>query len=304
MVEMRCNLVNGNKWDIKCPYTMKPKYVVIHNTANDASAANEVAYMRSNNNEVSFHYAVDDKEIVQGILEDRNAWHTGNTEGNRYGIGIEICYSKSGGTRFMNAEKNAAEFAASILKRYGWGIDRLKKHQDFNGKYCPHRTLDLGWNRFVEMVQAHLDGDKSKEKTKDVIYCAYTSKKWLPDVTNYNDENGNGYAGITGKPIQGLRIEASDRDIFYRVHTVGGKWLGAVKNRDGKGTNSYAGIYGKHIDGVQIRTNKGKVKYRVHILGGKWLDWVSCGKTFASPSGDGYAGIYGKPIDKIQICIE
>lgn len=161
MVEIKKNLVNESKYDIKCPYSMTPKYVVVHNTANNASAANEIAYMRRNSREVSFHYAVDDKEIVQGIPENRNAWHAGDGgkgEGNRYGIAIEICYSKSGGAKFDAAEKNAAELAADILKRYGWSIDRLKKHQDFSGKYCPHRTLDLGWTRFVDMVKAYLEG--------------------------------------------------------------------------------------------------------------------------------------------------
>lgn len=38
--------------------------------------------MIDNHNEVSFHYAVDDKEIVQGIPENRNAWHSG--DGGKY----------------------------------------------------------------------------------------------------------------------------------------------------------------------------------------------------------------------------
>lgn len=40
---------------------MTPRYITIHNTDNDASAMNEVKYMISNNNKVSFHVAVDDK---------------------------------------------------------------------------------------------------------------------------------------------------------------------------------------------------------------------------------------------------
>ena len=44
-----------------------------------------------------------------------------------------------------------------ILKEHNWGIDRVKKHQDWSGKYCPHRTLDLGWQRFLNKVQRHLD---------------------------------------------------------------------------------------------------------------------------------------------------
>ena len=41
----------------------------------------------------------------------------------------ETCFSLSGGERFIQAEKNTAEFVAEILKRKGWGIERVKKHQ-------------------------------------------------------------------------------------------------------------------------------------------------------------------------------
>jgi N-acetylmuramoyl-L-alanine amidase len=44
-----------------------------------------------------------------------------------------------------------------LLKQYGWGIDKVTKHQDYSGKYCPHKTLDLGWQRFVNMVKEELD---------------------------------------------------------------------------------------------------------------------------------------------------
>lgn len=150
------NLVTTDKYNIKCPYTMQASCIVVHNTANDASARNEISYMISNNQEVSFHYAVDDKEVVQGIPENRNAWHCGdgaNGKGNREGIAIEICYSKSGGDRFTKAEQNAVDLIVDILKRYNWSIDKVTKHQDYNGKYCPHRTLDMGWDRFIKMIE-------------------------------------------------------------------------------------------------------------------------------------------------------
>ena len=184
------NLVSESKYSVKCPYAMTPEIIVVHNTANDASAANEVKYMISNNNQVSFHFAVDDKEVVQGLPLDRNAWACGdgaNGKGNRKGIQIEICYSKSGGARFENAEKNAAKFIAQLLKERGWGVDKVKKHQDFSNKYCPHRTLDKGWASFVNMVKDYLNelnkpvqstqsssisvGDKVKVKTTATHYA-------------------------------------------------------------------------------------------------------------------------------------
>ena len=95
MVPIKENLVPKDKYAIKCPYTRTPTRVVIHNTANDAPAANEISYMRYNNLEISFHYAVDDVNIVQGIPENRNAWASGDGhgKGNMEGIHIEICYS-------------------------------------------------------------------------------------------------------------------------------------------------------------------------------------------------------------------
>lgn len=161
-MEIKQNLVSSSKYDIKCPYERTPQFYVIHNTYNDAAASNEVAYMIRNDNKVSFHYAVDDVEAVQGLPEDRSAFASGDGgkgQGNLYGIHVEICYSKSGGDRFNKAEQNAAKLIADGLKAHGWGIDKVKKHQDFADKYCPHRTLDMGWQRFLNMVQANLDGN-------------------------------------------------------------------------------------------------------------------------------------------------
>ena len=155
--EMLCPTSN---WPNKCPYTMTAEAITVHNTANDASANDEISYMNRNTNQVSFHFAVDDKEVVQGLPIDRNGWHAGdgaNGYGNRKTIGIEICYSKSGGKRFDNAEQLAAKFIAQLLYERKWGIDRVGTHQMRSGKYCPHRTLDYGWERFLKMVSNELE---------------------------------------------------------------------------------------------------------------------------------------------------
>ena len=172
MVPIRKNLVAPERYSLKCPYPMKPTRIVVHNTGNDAPAKNEVSYMVRNDSEVGFHAAVDDVEVVQGIPFDRNAWACGdgNGKGNREGIHIEICYSKSGGARLIQAEKNAAEYIASLLREYGWGMDRVTKHQDYNGKYCPHRTLNMGWGRFLKMVQSELDKLSKPKEDEEMSY--------------------------------------------------------------------------------------------------------------------------------------
>lgn len=194
-------LIDPSKYGIKCPYTMTPKGICIHNTANDASAKSERNNVNrwDNNAEVSFHIAVDDEEAIQLIPLNRNAWHAGDGgtgNGNRNYIAIEICYSKSGGDKFINAEKRAAKEVAALLKQYGWGVDKIKKHQDFSNKYCPHRTLDMGWQRFLNMIQAELNGSSQPtiqgennlnvgDRVK-VIGANYATGETIPDWVKSN----------------------------------------------------------------------------------------------------------------------
>lgn len=167
---------------------MKPEGIAIHNTANDASAMSEISYMQGNNKSVSFHFAVDDYRAVQGIELNRNAWHAGdgrNGRGNRKMIAIEICYSKSGGVRFQKAQENAAILVAELLEEYGWGIEAIHTHKDFNGKNCPHRTLgDYGFGYFLNLVKKHLDDADVKEavgkpkKTNEELAEEVLAGKW------------------------------------------------------------------------------------------------------------------------------
>lgn len=308
MVNIRKIECPKDKIGIKCPNTMTPTRIVIHNTANDAHAENEINYMHSNNKEKSFHFAVDDKEIIQGIELDRNAWHAGdgNGKGNREGIAIEICYSKSGGERWLAAVENAAELVAKLLKDYGFSIDKVTKHQDYSGKHCPHRILDeYGWDNFIALVKSKLNGEVKPVEPPtpiptpteiDVTYQVWDDVKnaWLPNVKNLDD-----YAGIFGHDVCAVFANLSSGNIFYRVHTKGGKWLPEVKNRE-----DYAGIFNKPIDALCIRTDTGKtVKYAVHLRRSRrWLPFVTGYNT--ADSNNGYAGILGQEIDAVKIYIE
>ena len=302
--------ISSSLYSVKSPYLMTPQYITIHNTANDASADNEYKFMTSTNakSTTGWHIVVDDVKAIYAIPLNRNSWHAGdgvNGTGNRKSIGIEICYSKSGGSRYNKAEENCVQLVASLLKKYGLSIDRVKKHQDWSGKKCPHRILDEGrWNSFKERILKAMGGQPSSKPlpsvdyTGVITYQAYCNGKWQLPV-NKCDNTSDGYAGIYGKSISGFRCKPKYGEIIYEAHQLGGKWLGAVNSKDyssGK-SNSYAGIYNKPIDGIRIKSTKGYVDYRVHIKGGRWLDWA---RGFGD-SGNLYAGIYGKEIDGIQM---
>lgn len=230
MVKIRQNLMSSSLYSWKSPYKMTPTRIVVHNTANDASADNEIRYMNKSQAEggrqVSYHYAVDDIEAVQGLPEDRNSWNAGdggNGKGNREGIAIEICYSKSGGDCFIKAEQNAVELIVDILKRYGWGVDKVTKHQDYSGKYCPHRTLDMGWDRFINMIKEKLNGPIKQEEVKvtttnnsGFLYANYNGSSIVDALKSIGVDSSftnrkklaalNGISSYRGTPVQNTQL--------------------------------------------------------------------------------------------------
>lgn len=234
-------LIDSNKYGMKCPYSMTPKGICIHNTANDASAIAERNNVNRWNNdaEVSFHLAIDDIEAIQLIPFNRNTWHAGdggNGEGNRNYISVEICYSKSGGDRFIKAEQRAAKEVALLLKEYGWTIANVKKHQDFSAKYCPHRTLDIGWQRFLNMIQVELNllNIQSTQIEKERRY----NMKNLVCYCNQVDKRAAEYlADYLGCPCMDATISFNYSEVAENIIAVGG-------DNSNKGQNGEVGFSG------------------------------------------------------------
>lgn len=286
MVNIRQNLVNASKYNIKCPYEMNAEFIVVHNTANDASANNEITYMISNGNKVSFHYAVDDVEIVQGIPENRNAWHAGDGgsgKGNRKGLAIEICYSKSGGEKFDKAEENAAEFIASKLKEKGWGIDKVKKHQDFADKYCPHRTLDYGWERFLNKIRTYLGQatvDTSINTSKDLnsIVDEVIAGKWGngEDRKNRLSQAGYNYSEVQDLVNQKLAGSSTNSKSIDTIvdEVIAGQW-GNGNDRKTRLENAgynYQEVQNKVNEKLGVKTSNKKSNETIanEVIKGLW----------------------------------
>ena len=185
----------ANKKSLKQPYAMTPKYITIHNTSNSAPAKNEVLYMQGNNAQTGFHVAIDETYVIKCADFNRNTWHAGDGTygtGNRQSIGIEICRSTGSLDLFKKAEQNCAEYVAKLLKEYGWDISRVKRHKDWSGKYCPHKTMDLGWQRFLNMIQTELNKLNGK-----VPVASQPSTPNCPSSSVFKVGNYNGYVVTT-----------------------------------------------------------------------------------------------------------
>jgi N-acetylmuramoyl-L-alanine amidase len=162
---------------------LKPQFLTIHSTGNPSSTArNERGWLTnpSNNRTASWHIVVDEREAIEAIPLNEVAFHAGTAAGNNTSIGLEICESG-------NREKtlaHAAEVAASILKKYGWGVDRLRRHYDWSKKNCP-RILSAnnwaGWTQFKKEVEKRL----AELKKIDVEIRGKKAEGYLIDGVTY-----------------------------------------------------------------------------------------------------------------------
>ena len=142
--------------------------ITIHSTANaNSTALNERAWLDNptNNRYASWHYCVDENGVVQAIPDREEAWHCGDTGGNRHSLSIEICES---GDR-VKTLLNAAKLAAEKLTEHGLTIKELRRHADWVEKDCPRILIDpvyiyrnYGWNWFVKQVEEAVESMAEK----------------------------------------------------------------------------------------------------------------------------------------------
>jgi len=158
------------------PFRNGIAFVTIHNTAEPFSAVDErlrVVYRRKVR--TSFHFAVDEREIVQLLPLDRHGWHAGDGEGdgNLRSVGIEICRSvfRDGNSwLYRRAEENATILAAALLRHFEMPLSALRMHRDWSGKYCPHRILEAGsWNSFTARVAAAADAPETLRLAEKLV---------------------------------------------------------------------------------------------------------------------------------------
>lgn len=138
-----------------------PTSITIHQTGNiDAPAKNNHNYMKNCNKSgeriASWHVTVGYDYIIQAQSFNYKTYHAGCTNGNNGSIGIEICmYSDA--NKQKQAYLNAIELVKILLKYYGWGIDKVKRHYDWTKKNCPAWLISgkygYTWDWFKQQVQ-------------------------------------------------------------------------------------------------------------------------------------------------------
>lgn len=172
-------------------YPMTAKFITLHDTGNKAAtadAANHAKYLKGDtaaNTPVSWHFTVDDKQIIQHMPITESGWHAGDGStgsGNRQSIGIEMC--EHAGVDRVKVEANAAWLVAHLLKATNLPISAVVQHNRWSGKDCPKslRSKPNGWNVFIQCVQAELKAsDPLPQETKPEKPVSHSTFKDVPD---------------------------------------------------------------------------------------------------------------------------
>lgn len=202
---MSINITKQTSYSNTSAYSNRPlDYIVIHYTAGTTSrtgVAYNTAVMFSNPSiYASADFIVDDTTAVQfnPDIKNRYCWHCGdaknyNKGGSYYGacqnynsIGIEVCSSNKTGQMTAANDNNyyfteavinkAVELTKYLMQTYNIPADRVIRHYDVTGKYCPGI---IGWNED--------SGDVSAWKAFKARLSGTTTTKTDNSTTKAND---------------------------------------------------------------------------------------------------------------------
>lgn len=197
------------------------QYIVVHNTANTASAKQEAQNLHNNSGKSSFQYAVDDTSIYQCVHDYDTAWAVGAWKGatayirNNQSISIEVC---NPGTEFSAASKDRLHWLVrDLMEYYGIPADHVVRHWDCHSghKACPAYyagSNNKAWKELHALITSPYGETKKKlddGKIDNIPNQAYTGKAVTPKLTSpsgatfsvaYSDnvEVGYGKAKATG----------------------------------------------------------------------------------------------------------
>jgi N-acetylmuramoyl-L-alanine amidase len=136
------------------------RYITIHETDNRRAGADAEAHsslLSTDTTDITgWHYTVDDSVICHHIPDNEIAWNAGDNRskdgGNINGIGIEMCVNVT--NDFEQTLRNTAALTAELMIAYDLSMDRVKFHEDFMVKECPHRLISEGRKEeFLQMIR-------------------------------------------------------------------------------------------------------------------------------------------------------
>ena len=146
----------------------KCKYITIHETGNTNKGANALNHGKyiNNGSSATWHYTVDDKQIIQHYEDSVQCWHCGDGRGNGNlnSIGVEMCINSDG--NFNKTIENTIELVKYLMNKHNIPIANVVQHNKWNGKNCPANIRSgkpITWNTFINKI-------KNKPTENNILY--------------------------------------------------------------------------------------------------------------------------------------
>lgn len=144
--------------------------------------------------DASWHYTVDDHEIIQNYSDHIACWHAGDGSqiggGNQNGIGIELCINPDG--NYHIAMRNDARLIAGLMHKYNLNMLNIKRHRDFMVKDCPETMIrDRLWFLFLDLIaKEYISQDllPQFEVSYDIETTSSISQWVLDDIFYLNEK--------------------------------------------------------------------------------------------------------------------
>ena len=126
--------------------------IAIHNTSNDASAADEASYATRRTDGVSSHFYVDKRQVIQSLDTSARAGHAGSSNGNQNAVAVEIVGTNGKSRQWWLDNVDWVELGkvlAAVCKTYGIAVRRasvaeMKKNPKVKAFYS-HDDMRRAW---------------------------------------------------------------------------------------------------------------------------------------------------------------
>jgi len=155
-----------------------PKYIVVHETDNfnTGSGAKRHAEAQYNGHlsQMSAHYYCGSDGIYQAANHEDGTWSIGKDYGGNHSItdasninsiNVEICVNADGD--YVVARNNAIALVKEVMKITGIPAERVIRHFDAKGKYCPRTMMNAPalWEEFKRQISQSVAVEE-EEKTE------------------------------------------------------------------------------------------------------------------------------------------
>ena len=183
------------------PNSNNPVYIVVHETDNvavGAGAQRHAQAQKNGNLSTSVHYYAGSDGVYQtaehcdgtfSIGKEYGGNHSIKNATNRNSINIEICVNADGD--YNVARQNAIELVKYLIQTTGIPAERVVRHYDVKGKYCPRKMLDTPalWEDFKAQIGVANVSQTPVERVQEIVTGTVITKQdplVLRDAPNGN----------------------------------------------------------------------------------------------------------------------